>query len=156
MAKLGGSSEWILNTDRIEIYSPLKSVEVRGGRVKIESPLTLRPRVARLANPSRVVVDLPGARLVRRTRTRLDRGVRAIQVEPNVVRLEIETSLEPRLPQAALEPTRRLELDLNLPGDRGDSRSVGPSEGDPASGEPVAIPATPTPKPAPPLPLRAR
>lgn len=90
---LGANSEWVATNDTLQVYSPLKELKVKDGRVSLVSPLAVKASGFVLADPNRAVIDLEGARLPKTLD--LPKGVRAVQFRPNVVRVTVETAYVP-------------------------------------------------------------
>ena len=107
---LGANSEWIATTDTLQVYSPLKSLEARNGRVVARGPLSVRATGFVLSDPNRGVVDLDGARLP--LKLDLPKNVRATQFRPNVVRVVVELPYVPVAPGMVGKVDRDLDLDL--------------------------------------------
>ncbi len=107
---LGANSEWLATTDTLQVYSPLKSLEVADGRVSAKGPLGVKATGFVLSDPNRAVVDLDGARLP--AKLDLPEYVRAVQFRPNVVRVVVELPYVPLAPGMKGETGRDLDLDL--------------------------------------------
>ncbi len=102
MKKLGGTADWIVNTDTLQIVSELTSVKFESGKISVVSPLQIKPKAFVLTDPNRVVVDYVGAKIGSKTSQVLEGGVRISQYKPNVVRLILQT---PTLPDVSKLPT---------------------------------------------------
>ncbi len=112
MGKLGGSASWIPNTDTLQVVADLTSVKCQAGRVKVVSPLQIKPKGFALTNPDRLVLDYVGAHLGPKTVQASDGGVRITQYKPNVVRVVIQTEGAPDLSKISSDATRNSTVEL--------------------------------------------
>ncbi len=112
MSKLGGTTEWIVNTDTLQVLSELSSVKIESGKIRVNSPLLIKPRPFVLTGPDRIVIDYIGAKLGPKTTQTLEGGVRLTQYKPNVVRLVLQTSGVPDISKVPSDPTKSSELEL--------------------------------------------
>lgn len=115
LKKLGGDCEWVGSTDTLQVFTKLSKVSVRDGKVLLSSGLEFKPRATTLSDPSRVVVDMVGARFDGKTLIDLDQSARVVQYKPNVARLIIETPNVANLDQLNSGPTREIEFTLTKP-----------------------------------------
>ena len=113
MLKVGGAADWIINTDTLQIVSELTSVKVESGKVRVASPLFIKPKAITLNNPDRVVIDYIGAKLGAKTSQSLEGGVRLSQFKPNVVRLVIQTPSPVDGKKVGTEPTKNSIVELS-------------------------------------------
>jgi N-acetylmuramoyl-L-alanine amidase len=112
--QIGAGSSWLTTTDTLEVYAPLRELRVRNNRLSANSAVAIKPSVALLTNPTRVIVDLAGARITRRTDQAVDGNVRVSQWKPNTVRLVLELDRGlPEMPRTAIEPSNDVEIDLS-------------------------------------------
>ncbi len=114
ISKLGGTADWIVNTDTLQILGTLTSVSVDSGKIKVSSPLQFKTKAFVLTDPSRVVLDFVGARLGAKTTQVLEGGVRLTQYKPNVVRLVLQTTGLVDLSRLATEPTKNTTIELTV------------------------------------------
>jgi len=114
LAKLGGTADWIVNTDTLQVVSDLTSVSVDSGRIKVSSPLKVKPKPFVLTDPSRVVIDFIGAHIGKKTTQALEGGVRLNQYKPNVVRLVIQTAGIADVSKIPIEPTKSTDIELSI------------------------------------------
>jgi len=112
ITKLGGSSEWIVNTDTLQVVSELTSVKFEAGRIKVVSPMLMKPKTFVLTDPNRIVIDYMGVKLSSKTVQTIEGGVRLSQYKPNVVRLVIQTPDVPDVSQVPSAPIKISELEL--------------------------------------------
>lgn len=112
LERIGADSDWLTTSDTLEVFAPLDEIKLEDDKLDVAAPVSIKPSVFLLTAPSRVVVDLAGARLTDRTEKSLPSGARAVQWKPNVVRIVIDSPVAPTLPKDAIEPTRRVALDL--------------------------------------------
>lgn len=110
--KLGGSAEWIVNTDTLQVLSELTSVKYESGKIHVVSPLLIKPKIFVLTDPDRIVIDYLGAHLGPKTVQTVEGGVRLTQYKPNVVRLVIQTSSVADISKVPTDPTKSSELEL--------------------------------------------
>jgi len=113
LAKLGGSADWIVNTDTLQVVSELTSVKFESGKIRVVSPMLIRPKPFVLTGPDRIVIDYLGAKLGAKTVQVIEGGVRLSQYKPNVVRLVIQTPSVPDISQIPTDPTKTSELELS-------------------------------------------
>lgn len=109
MTSMGGETSW--DGDRLLALSPLKEVTIEQGRFRIESALAVEPHIELLDDPNRIVVDLQGARLTRKTVVSLDGTARISQFKPDVVRVVLEADFNPDLAKRAWSPGTRFTFD---------------------------------------------
>jgi len=145
MTKLGGSSDWIVNTDTLQIVAELTSVKYDSGKIRVNSRLLIKPKLFVLTGPDRVVVDYVGAKLTPKTVQTIEGGVRISQYKPNVVRLIIQTQSVPDISKVPTDPTKSSELEIAEANTEDSQPKTDKSDGVPARGEPlgnVVQPAT--------------
>ncbi len=136
LMKLGGSADWITNTDTLQVVSELTSVKYESGKVRVTSPLLIKPKAIALTNPDRMVIDYIGAKIGTKTVQTLEGGVRLSQYKPNVVRLVIQTPNAADAKKISTEPTKNSVVELS-------EATTEETEAKPA--EPVPIDTKPTP-----------
>lgn len=102
MTAVGGETSW--DGDRLLALAPLEQVTIENGRFRIESALAVQPHIELLDSPNRIVVDLQGARLTRKTVVSLDGTARIAQFKPDVVRVVLESDFNPDLAKRAWSP----------------------------------------------------
>ena len=160
MSKLGVSTEWIVNTDTLQVVGELKSVSVDSGHIKVSSPSLFKPKAFVLTAPSRIVLDFTGVKLGSKTTQSLEGGVRLSQYKPNVVRLVIQTQGTVDVSQISVEPTKtsEMELSVNTPEEKPLNTDDKQGTPPPATGsiskvEPGVIDGTPAPSNVGTLPL---
>ena len=108
--ELGALTDWLAGYDAYEMMAPLTSVTAKGGALSVRAKMGVVPRVQTLSNPTRVVVDLDGARYSRSTELSLEDGARIYQYRANSVRIVYELPFPPTLP----EPTERASARLDF------------------------------------------
>ena len=109
---LGADSEWVGSSDNLQVYAPLASLSLKGGKVGAKAPLSIKATGYTLSGPDRAVVDFEGARLTRDTRLDLPKGAKATQFRPNVVRLTVEVPFVPVALGAAGKTGREVQFEL--------------------------------------------
>lgn len=128
IAKLGGSAEWVGDTDTLQVTGELKSVSVDSGRVKVTGPMLFKTKASTLSNPPRVVIDFLGARIGSKTTQSLEGGVRLTQYKPNTVRLIIQTQGSVDVSRVSTAPTRSAEMEFSVGQPAEDPKPVEPSK----------------------------
>ena len=113
--KLHAQSEWIPETETLEVFSLIDALSSRKGVVTAKSPLTVKPKAYILTSPNRVVIDLEGARLGPKTTEDFDVYSRAFQYKRNVVRVVVDTTFLPVVPSTPIAPTNDFTLEVNPP-----------------------------------------
>jgi N-acetylmuramoyl-L-alanine amidase len=101
LEQIGGSSSWVVGSDKLEVFGAISSITLRDGKISVGSSMQVRPNAFYLANPHRLVLDIDGARLTRATMQELEGTARVSQFKPNTVRIVVEPGFVPELP-----PTR--------------------------------------------------
>jgi N-acetylmuramoyl-L-alanine amidase len=114
ISKLGGSADWIVNSDTLQVVCELTSVSVDSGHVKVSCPFQYKQKATNLTDPSRVVIDFFGARIGSKTTQTLEGGVRLTQYKPNVVRLVIQTQGNVDVSRVTTDPTKASDFQLPL------------------------------------------
>lgn len=105
---LGADTRW--QGDTFQVLGRVRSIEATERGVQIDSTIRVRPRVFKLTNPDRLVIDLAGARLDLPEEPGFPSWWRAAQFGPDTARLVIEHPGVPAVPLPQLEPARRLEV----------------------------------------------
>jgi len=95
MDKLGGDTSW--DGNRLLALAGLTEVQIRKGKFTIESSLGVLPKVSTMSDPNRIVVDIQGAKLSRRTNVDLDGTARISQFKPDVVRVVLESDFNDKI-----------------------------------------------------------
>jgi len=140
MVKLGGNTEWIVNTDTLQVVSVLNSVRYESGKIRVNSPLLIKPRPFVLTGPDRVVIDYIGAKLGSKTVQVIEGGVRLTQYKPNVVRLVIQTPSVPDISKVPTDPSKTSELELAEANTDDTTAKTGPPETFQTKPEPIGGP----------------
>ena len=114
LAKIGASSEWIVNTDTLQVLGEVTKVSVDSGRISLIASTQFRPKAFVLNEPNRIVLDFTGVKLTSKTTQSLEGGVRVSQYKPNVVRLVIQTPGTVDVSQISTQPSKSVELELSV------------------------------------------
>lgn len=114
MEKLGGDTSW--DGDRFLALAPLTQVQIRKGHFSIQSNMPVKPKIMLMEDPNRIVVDIQGAKLTRRTNVDLDGNARIGQWKPDVVRVVLETDADPKLAKRKFDPGKSFEFDAMVGG----------------------------------------
>jgi len=137
LQKLCGTSDWIVNTDTLQVVSELTSVKYESGKIRVISPMLIKPHPFVLTGPDRVVIDYLGAKLGSKTVQTLEGGVRLTQYKPNVVRMVIQTQSIPDISKVPTDPTKTSELELAEADTEDAQAKAAKVEGVPATGVPL-------------------
>jgi N-acetylmuramoyl-L-alanine amidase len=113
-AEAGAIASWTPGFDRLEVSSALKNVRVAKGSVSFSSTLPLKTSVSTLSSPSRVVLDIQGAKLGPNTKLDVEPSARICQFKPNTVRVVLETSFVPDLTTFSSEGTPKKEFSFDF------------------------------------------
>ena len=109
---LGGEASWSeKEPDRLTIVSIIQSIVLVNGRLKIDASLNVKALVSTADDPSRIIVDFPGAKLKKSGNYELDSKSRLGQYKPDQVRIIWEGDELAENP-AAVGPARALEVSL--------------------------------------------
>lgn len=111
--ELNAECRWVSGMDTLEIWSPLKEVTFRRGRLTYNGPLSVSRNAFLLTDPNRIVVDLTGTRLTDDTKLDVDDGVRVTQYRPNTVRVIYEANYVPEMPRLESDPKRDEVIEFN-------------------------------------------
>src|SRR5262249_33911832 len=109
LEKLGADVQW--DGDTLRVLAPVARVKIVARRFLIESVLPVTAHVTTMDDPYRVVVDLQGAKLVRKTDVDLDGTARIGQWKPEVVRVVLETESKPAIKEQTLGPDTEFDFD---------------------------------------------
>lgn len=109
--KLGGETSW--DGDRLTAVSPLSLVQIRKGKFTIQSALPVHPTISVMDEPSRVIVDIEGAKLARKTNVDLDGSSRIGQWKPDVVRVVLESDYNPDIVSRKFAAGTAFEFDTD-------------------------------------------
>ena len=145
--KLGGGSAWRGDTNTLDVWGVVKTIEAADGRIVVESTLAAKPKVFYLRDPARLVVDLAGIRLDDKSKVLLTGGARAGQFQSDTLRIVMPSDLAaPGAPKFKPASTRKFEYALNTSG----IQIVSPNQtDDPIELPPDAIQQEPIPEPPP-------
>lgn len=139
VAEAGAIAAWTPGFDRLEVAAALKNVRVSKGVIDFSSTLPLKSSVTTLTSPSRIVLDIQGAKLGPNTKLDLESSARISQFKPNTVRVVLETSFVPDLTKANPDdsPKKEFSLDFNPP--------ATPAAEQPTTSQPTANPTSSNP-----------
>jgi N-acetylmuramoyl-L-alanine amidase len=110
--KAGGLTSWDRFTDTLTVYSELTTIRVQDGRVKLYSPFKVMPRVFVDEDEDKLVIEFSGARIGAKTQQFLSENAALTQVQPNVVRLVIQTESLPNISKLKLVPVNSFDFEL--------------------------------------------
>lgn len=112
--ELSAESQWLPQTDTLQVWAPIKSLSVQDGKVLATTPISIRPYAFTLASPDRMIVDLSGARLPAGFKLDLPPGSRAFQYRPNVVRVVSEVKFVPVAPDLGTTASREVSVEFKV------------------------------------------
>ncbi len=144
LTQLGASYQWAPDRDVMNAFGSIRSVTVRNGKINAESTLSVLPTVTYAQNPSRIVVDIVGARLDQNCKNDLDVNARVAQFSENTVRVVVETAEKPPVAEAVASRT------VDIPFTPVAVAASGKTPASTALDKDVqTVPVTPTPTPTP-------
>ncbi len=111
LERLGSDSSW--DGDRLIVLAGLTRVQIKKGHFSIESNMSVKPTIFTMEDPKRVVVDLQGAKLLKKTEVDLDGTSRIKQFKPDTVRVVLETDYDPQLAARKFEPGKSFDFDVS-------------------------------------------
>lgn len=141
LEKLGAALEWDDTTDTLVARSYVNGLKVVDGKLQISSSLPVKAHIFSMDNPSRLVVDVLGAKLLADATLQLPANARYKQFKADVVRVVLETPDAQKLVGAEAPPTTGLTISLDPK-----APSVAAEGGDAPDGEDPGV-ATPDPQP---------
>lgn len=105
--QMGGGSEWQKDGKSLDVFSILRSLEARDGKIEFQASLPVKPVLTTLKNPARLSLDLIGARMVATTQCELGSDAKASQYSPGLVRVIAVTDRVPtmKVPPLAMSLT---------------------------------------------------
>jgi N-acetylmuramoyl-L-alanine amidase len=109
--KLGGETSWEGN--RLTALAPLSLVQIRKVKFNIQSALPVHPTISVMDSPNRIIVDIEGAKLTRRTNVDLDGSSRIGQWKSDVVRVVLETNYNPDILARKFDAGTTFEFDTD-------------------------------------------
>jgi N-acetylmuramoyl-L-alanine amidase len=113
--RIGGMSNWIPGGyDALEAVSPIKSIVAKGGILMLDTALNVQPKVSLLTNPTRVMIDLDGARLSKSAVVTTD-ALSKVEPYGSRVRIVMQLGAFPNSSYQNLKPSNKLKFDFNLP-----------------------------------------
>jgi N-acetylmuramoyl-L-alanine amidase len=115
LEKLHAYSEWVPESDTLEIYTLIDAISSRKGVVTVKSALSVQPTAYILTAPNRVILDFEGARLGPKTTQDFDVNSRTFQFKRNVVRAVVDTPFLPVVPATPIDASNDFSLDVNPP-----------------------------------------
>lgn len=88
--QLGADAMWGSDGNRLIVTGLIRNFEVIGNTVKFDTTLAVRPKVFRLANPDRLVIDLAGGKFASAGRIAVPKEIRLGQYDPSTARIVVE------------------------------------------------------------------
>jgi N-acetylmuramoyl-L-alanine amidase len=102
-------SEWT-SSERLRVFSKVKSITVKADSIHIEGTLPIRPNIIVLASPHRIVVDLNGARMDPKSPPKISGETRISQFTPETVRVVAQLSNQPKVNFNTLRTSKNSEI----------------------------------------------
>ncbi|MBL8087938.1 MAG: N-acetylmuramoyl-L-alanine amidase [Chthonomonas sp.] len=114
LKQLGANGEWIDGTNQFVVTAAVRNITLANGKLSLDTTLDVWPKLGRLSNPSRLVIDLEGASYSSGNpyRFELPQGVRIAQYRRNTFRIVIEDPKTASAPEPRLTPGRSFDIDL--------------------------------------------
>lgn len=156
LAQLGGVGKWDKDNSTYVITSMIRRIEFKGEKLVVDATLDISPRVIKLDDPDRMVIDLRGGSISDPPSITKLKGVRVGEYDNHTARVVLEQNGINELPIPATRPGRSFEFALTgyaftapaevskvavIPDD-GSSRSAAPTKSVP----PPAAPKKPSAK----------
>lgn len=113
--QIGATYAWRADRDVLEAWGSVRSIRVQNGTIQADATVSVMPEIFWMDNPGRIVVDLKGAKLADNANLQLDPTARVGQFGPSTVRIVLESSTKPLVPQVA--GTRSFEWNVAGPVD---------------------------------------
>jgi N-acetylmuramoyl-L-alanine amidase len=113
LQKLGAETTWDNQTNTLNARSFVNAIKIQDGKLTINSSLPVKANIFAMINPSRLVVDIQGAKLLPDVITQLDEHSRMKQFKPDVVRVVVENPDAAKLVQSTDEATTDLTISLD-------------------------------------------
>lgn len=113
-SQLGANMEWIDGTDTLVFSAAVRSIQLKGNILSIDTSLDCWPQVSRLNSPDRLVIDLEGASYSDQAKYefQVPDAVRVAQYRRTTFRIVIESPGITNKPLLLLNPGRTFEIDL--------------------------------------------
>lgn len=108
---LDAGSRWRPEGDVFEAWGKVRSLSFREGKFEVDSTLPTKPKVSVVANPNRVVIDLPGTAIEEGSKLFVERG-RAYMADPTTVRVALDVDRLPTPAPTFDTASRSFSLDL--------------------------------------------
>lgn len=102
-------SEWT-SSERLRVFSKVKSITVSTDSIRIEGTLPTRPTVIVLASPHRIVVDLNGARIDPKAPPKVTGETRISQFTPETVRIVAQLNNSPKVDFNTIRTSKSSEV----------------------------------------------
>lgn len=110
--ELGGEATWSeKEPDQLSIVSIVRSIVLVDGRLKIDASMNVKALVSNQENPSRLLVTIPGAKLIKSGNYSLDSKSRLGQYKPDEIRIIWENDDLPENP-SSVGPAKGLEVNF--------------------------------------------
>ncbi|MDI9641260.1 N-acetylmuramoyl-L-alanine amidase [Kamptonema cortianum] len=105
---LGTTATW--DGDTFRMLGKVRNIEATAEGLRVDSMIKVSPRVFKLQNPDRLVIDLTGAHLDTQQTQTLPSWWRVAQFAPDIVRIVIEHPGAVAYPIKTIEPGRSLDF----------------------------------------------
>jgi len=115
MEQLGARGEWIPGENKFVVTSQLRSMTLERGKLAFDTSMEVWPKVSKLSNPERLVIDLEGASYAANQNLilKLPPEVRIAQYRRTTLRIVIEKPGATRLALPNLVPSREFSVDVS-------------------------------------------
>lgn len=110
--QLGATSGWRVGTRVYEVWSIPQSIKVNASGIKVAAPFPVKAQTTYQADPPRATVDLFGARLESFTEIEMPASARISQLDPNTVRIVLDTDRRIGDDSDYQKPLRNFDLEL--------------------------------------------
>lgn len=115
MEQLGARGEWIPGENQFVVTSQLRSMSIERGKLEFETSMEVWPKVSKLSNPERLVIDLEGASYAGNANLslKLPPEIRIAQYRRTTLRIVVEKPGATRLALPNLVPSREFSVDVS-------------------------------------------
>lgn len=152
LAQLGGVGKWDKDNSTYVVTSVLRRLELKGDRLIVDSTMEISPRIFRLDEPDRVVIDLRGAAVPDSSSLTRLKGVRIGEYDLHTARIVLEQDGINKIAMPAARSGRSFEFPLGgytfAVQTEPSKVAVIPDDGSSRSAVPKSVPPAPKPQPA--------
>ncbi len=145
LEKLGADLTWDDSSNTLIAKSLVNGIKIDGNKLEISSSLPVKANIFSMDNPSRLVVDVLGAKLLDDATISMTKNSRMKQFKPDVVRVVVETPDAQKLAQATSIASNDLTISLDPNAPSVVAKPVGPPPGENPDGTDSSSPDQPGP-----------